>query len=699
MKERCKLDNLKFSPEFFQDEVREGFYISTMMKRYWASQLRVLSSIARICDAHGIKWFADCGTLLGAVRHEGYIPWDDDLDICMLRSDWLRFFEVAGNELPEGYQVLTIQGNAEYDQIIGRVVNSSAIDYGKEHLEEYYGCPYTVGIDVFPLDGVYDDEEQEASWRKRTKRVLDALDEVTLRGKRYSDIRGELGRIERENDVSIDKGKDLERQLLVIAEKLYSECSLDDSEHVALMPFYATKGHHKYPKELFNDVVKLPFENTYINVPGRYEEVLWIEYRDFMHVVKGGGIHDYPVYIEQEKMLGEALGHKPYDYSMNYNELLASVQRYVMRLAGAVGQAGAGRSGAGAPDAGQLDAERLGTRVAGRKVVAMLPCRAKWWSSMEPLWNYYKEHSGEYEVHVLPIFWFDCDFAGNVGEKHDERDLFPAKLEAEPCEKFDFAGIHPDIIVMQVPFDGFNTSMTVHEFFYSSNLKQFTDELVYVPCFSTYDPGEDDAKAVTAIRMLVEQPAVVNADRVVVCSDRIREIYLQRALELSGAETEMYWKQKIVTVNEYSGNQEEVESIAGGQVTTPEWDELLSNKPAGKVIVYYISISFILKGREKAIDKISRSLDIFAEAGDDIIAIVEPQEAILNQLVTIDTDLGSRFTDVLYKAAGIANVIVDRGGIAINHMDKWSAFYGDRGSLALKCIEAGIPVMIENMDV
>jgi hypothetical protein len=241
--------------------------------------------------------------------------------------------------------------------------------------------------------------------------------------------------------------------------------------------------------------------------------------------------------------------------------------------------------------------------------------------------------------------------------------------------------------------------MTVHEFFYSSNLKQFTDELVYVPCFSTYDPGEDDAKAVTAIRMLVEQPAVVNADRVVVCSDRIREIYLQRALELSGAETEMYWKQKIVTVNEYSGNQEEVESIAGGQVTTPEWDELLSNKPAGKVIVYYISISFILKGREKAIDKISRSLDIFAEAGDDIIAIVEPQEAILNQLVTIDTDLGSRFTDVLYKAAGIANVIVDRGGIAINHMDKWSAFYGDRGSLALKCIEAGIPVMIENMDV
>ena len=66
---------------FFEAEEREGFFVSSMMKRYWAAQLKVLSDVARVCKKHNIRWFADCGTLLGAVRHGGYIPWDDDLDI------------------------------------------------------------------------------------------------------------------------------------------------------------------------------------------------------------------------------------------------------------------------------------------------------------------------------------------------------------------------------------------------------------------------------------------------------------------------------------------------------------------------------------------------------------------------------------------------------------------------------------------
>ena len=54
---------------FFMEEVRNGFYISSMMKRYWAAQLKTLSEIDKVCKRHGLRWFADCGTLLGAVRH------------------------------------------------------------------------------------------------------------------------------------------------------------------------------------------------------------------------------------------------------------------------------------------------------------------------------------------------------------------------------------------------------------------------------------------------------------------------------------------------------------------------------------------------------------------------------------------------------------------------------------------------------
>ena len=80
--------------DFFMPEVREGFYVSPVMKRFWAGQIAVLSEIDKICQKNDITWFADCGTLLGAVRHGGYIPWDDDLDIMMLRHDYERFISV-----------------------------------------------------------------------------------------------------------------------------------------------------------------------------------------------------------------------------------------------------------------------------------------------------------------------------------------------------------------------------------------------------------------------------------------------------------------------------------------------------------------------------------------------------------------------------------------------------------------------------
>ena len=101
MDERYELENLIFPDSFFEDEVREGFLVTSMMKRYWASQLKVLSLIAQICDRHNIRWYAEYGTLLGAVRHGGYIPWDDDLDIAMLRDDLEKFLQYTKKELPK----------------------------------------------------------------------------------------------------------------------------------------------------------------------------------------------------------------------------------------------------------------------------------------------------------------------------------------------------------------------------------------------------------------------------------------------------------------------------------------------------------------------------------------------------------------------------------------------------------------------
>ena len=96
---------MEFPVSFFKDEVRLGFYIPTAVKQAWAANLAVLFEIDSICEKHGITYFADWGSVLGAVRHGGYVPWDDDLDICMKRDDYVRFRAVARDELPQGFVI------------------------------------------------------------------------------------------------------------------------------------------------------------------------------------------------------------------------------------------------------------------------------------------------------------------------------------------------------------------------------------------------------------------------------------------------------------------------------------------------------------------------------------------------------------------------------------------------------------------
>ena len=69
---------LREKPEFYKEEVRCGYTVNEKTKRVWAVQLEMLDEVERICKANGLKYFADSGTLIGAIRHEGYIPCEDD---------------------------------------------------------------------------------------------------------------------------------------------------------------------------------------------------------------------------------------------------------------------------------------------------------------------------------------------------------------------------------------------------------------------------------------------------------------------------------------------------------------------------------------------------------------------------------------------------------------------------------------------
>ena len=335
-----------------------------------------------------------------------------------------------------------------------------------------------------------------------------------------------------------------------------------------------------------------------------------------------------------------------------------------------------------------------------KKKAVFLPCKAKWWKTMEPLWKKYMDDPG-YEVHVLSIFYYDSDYNGNIGERHDERALFPEYVQVEDCEKFDFETIHPEVIVTQVPYDGFSTFMTVHEFFYSGNLQHFTDELIYIPYFEADAPIEKGDKAWTALSVMVEQEAVVNADKVIVSSDAMRSFYVDKMIELCGDETRMYWEQKVESFEKSAETEDD-----SGRINNEDdksdmnaWNQFLGKYAGRKTIIYYITIAFLLRDTGKSIGKIRRALDTFSDSGDKVCAIIVPQEQILNDLANIDEALWKQFTDLVEKIKTTDNCIYDEKGFSLGYMDKWSGYYGDASPLVRKCVQAGIPVMIENIDI
>ncbi|MCR5249165.1 MAG: LicD family protein [Lachnospiraceae bacterium] len=313
-----------FPEEYFNDEVREGFYVSSLMKTFWAAQLEALEEVDRLCKRHGIRWFADNGTLLGAVRHGGYVPWDDDLDICMLRDDYERFYELAEKELPEGYQAIRFGREGEFWEMLIRLTNARSLPVtDPEKYRKYHYCPFAVGVDIFPLDYVSPDPKKEAERKILVKNILNVAGFVGHEGKFGKEVAELLDRIEEISGKKLDRKKDLKFQLYKLADHYASQFGPEGCKEVVLMPYWVDHDDHNYRLEWFQHSVKLPFELGEIAAPAAYDKVLRTEYGSYLDIVREGGVHDYPAYGKQELVLREAAGGRlPYRFSSYFRKEL-----------------------------------------------------------------------------------------------------------------------------------------------------------------------------------------------------------------------------------------------------------------------------------------------------------------------------------------------------------------------------------------
>ena len=249
--------------------------------------------------------------------------------------------------------------------------------------------------------------------------------------------------------------------------------------------------------------------------------------------------------------------------------------------------------------------------IEARTEIVFLPYKASMWDSLESVWKAAEEDS-ECDAYVIPIPYFDKNPDGSFKEAHYEGDQYPAYVPVTDYNDYNFEARRPDVIYIHNPYDNCNHVTSVHPFFYSDNLKKFTDKLVYIPYFIL---GEEMYESMCVT------PGTVFSDVVIAHSASAKEdyyrylkkFYMENA-DIREIEVDKMLQGKILPLGSpkidkvVNGKREDYELPA-------EWQKRLDKK---KAVLYSTGVSGILRGNEQELKKIKDTI-VFFSGRDDVV--------------------------------------------------------------------------------
>ena len=334
-----------------------------------------------------------------------------------------------------------------------------------------------------------------------------------------------------------------------------------------------------------------------------------------------------------------------------------------------------------------------------KKEVVFFPYKASMWDSLESVWMAADEDE-DTDAYVVPIPYYDKNPDGSFREMHYEGDQYPDYVPVTNYEEYDFEERRPDIMFIHNPYDEFNYVTSVHPRFYSGNLKQFTEKLVYIPYFILGEIKPDDDAAIEGMKHFCINQAVKNADKVIVQSEDMRQVYIKVLTEESGGtkEAREYWERKI----DGSGSPkvDKVLRTKKEDLNIPEEWMKIVRKPDGsfkKIIFYNTSVTALLENDEKMLKKVESVFHTFYEKRDEVALLWRPHPLMESTLVSMRPELWEEYRKIREKYREDGWGIYDDTADMDRAVTLSDAYYGDRSSIVQLYQKTGKQIMLQSV--
>lgn len=342
-----------------------------------------------------------------------------------------------------------------------------------------------------------------------------------------------------------------------------------------------------------------------------------------------------------------------------------------------------------------------------RKEVVFLPYKAAMWDSLESVWKI-AEADENTDVYVIPIPYYDKNPDESFRKEYYEGELYPSYVPITKYDEYDFEERRPDAIFIHNAYDGCNRMTSVHPFFYSKNLKKFTDKLVYIPYFVLGEIKPDDKIAAEGIKHLCILPGVFHADKVIVQSEDMKQVYINLLTEEmvknnnGGNEQAIrnYWENKI----DGSGSPkfDKVLNLKKDELDIPtDWLRIIK-KPDGswkKIVFYNTTITALWQYNEQIISKMENVFRIFKEHQDEIALLWRPHPLMESSIISMRPHLLEEYKRVRSKYIKDGWGIYDDTPDVDRAIVLCDAYFGDTSSLVHMYQKTGKPLMVQDMDV